>query len=206
MSEPVVVALVCLGIAVLVVRRRSVAIAAVSAQSVLIGIAALEHAGGASLALLIAGSALILKGALLPLIFARTVTGARERRPVAEQTPAPARLAIALLLCLALVWTAGDLGLRPRYAGSGAVILLGLGLSIAILRQPTLFQALGFVVAENGAYLAALALAAEIPPLIEAGLIFDLLLIVACAALFTTTIRERFGTSDSAELNQLSDR
>jgi hydrogenase-4 component E len=206
MSEPLVVVMVCLGLAVLTLRRRSVAIAAVSLQSILLGYAALNHANEMTTALLVVGLALIVKGLLLPLIFAHTVRGARERRPVAEQTPAPVRLLLALAFCLALVWAVGDLGLRPRYAGSGAIILLAFGLGIAILRQPTIFQALGFVVAENGAYLAALCLATELPPLIEAGLIFDLLLTIGAAALFTTTIRARFGTSDSAKLNQLRER
>ena len=206
MSEPGVVILVLLGLAVLIVRRRSIAIAAVSLQSILLGVAALNHTGEGSVGLLVAGVGLILRGALLPLILAYTVRGARERRPVIERVPTLSRLFVALGLCLALAWAVGDLGLRPRYAGSGAVLLLGLGLSVAILRQPTLFQMLGFILAENGAYLAALALVAVLPPLIEAGLIFDLLLIVASAALFATTIRDRFGSGDSAELSQLRDR
>lgn len=205
MSEAAVVGLVALGLAVLVVRRRSVAIAAVSGQSILLGLGALDHVGEISAGLFIAGVALVLRGVLLPLILARTVRGTRERRPIIERIPALSRLLVALALCLVLTWAVGDLGLSPRYAGSGAVILLGLGLAVALLRQPTLFQALGFVIAENGAYLAALSLSAEMPPLIEAGLVFDLLLIITCAALFTTAIRDRFGSADSAELNQLRD-
>lgn len=205
MSEPAVLALVLLALVVLVMRRRSVAIAAVSAQSILLGAGALNHVGDESAGLFIAGLALILRGVLLPLILMNTVRGAREQRPIIERIPALSRLLVALGLCLVLVWAVGDLGLSPRYAGSGAVLMLGLGLSVALLRQPTLFQALGFVIAENGAYLAALSLASEMPPLIEAGLVFDLLLIIASAALFTTAIRHRFGSADSAELNQLRD-
>lgn len=206
MSEAGVVALIAFGLVVVVVRRRSVAIAAVSLQSILLGLAAFDHTGGSSTGLIVAGSGLILKGALLPLVLARTVQGARELRPITEGTPALVRLVAALLVCLAAVWLVGDLGLRPQYAGSAAVVLVAMGMAIALLRQATLFQALGFVVAENGAYLAALSLPTGMPPLIEAGLVFDLLLIVAAAALFTTSIRDRFGTADSAELSELRDR
>lgn len=205
MSALAVFLLVLCGMAVVLVRRRSVAIGLVSLQSVILGVGALAGAGSSE-GMLVAGLALILKGALLPVVLVHTVRGARERRPVVESTSAPVRLAATLTLCLALVWVVGDLGLSPRHTGSGAMILLGIGLSIALLRQPTLFQVLGFIVAENGAYLAALGLPAEMPPLIEVGLVFDLLLIVACAALFTTTIRRSFGSSDSAGLSELSDR
>lgn len=206
MSEAGVIALIAFGLLVVVVRRRSVAIAAVSLQSILLGFGAFGHVGGSSTGLIVAGSGLILKGVLLPLVLARTVQGARERRPITEGTPALVRLAVALLVCLATVWVVGDLGLRPRYAASGAIVLVAMGIAIALLRRATLFQALGFVVAENGAYLAALSLTTGMPPLVEAGLVFDLLLIVGAAALFTTSIRDRLGTADSAELSQLRDR
>ena len=205
MNEAAVVALVAFGLTAVVVRRRSAAIAAVSLQSLVLGLTAFDHVGGSSLGLIVAGSGLILKGALLPLILARTIRGARELRPITESVPALVRLAAALLISLAAVWLVGDLGLRPRYAASGAVVLVGIGVAIALLRQATLFQALGFVVAENGAYLAALSLTTGMPPLIEAALVFDLLLVVACAALFTISIRDRFGTADSAALRELTD-
>lgn len=205
MSGLVVFVLIACGLGVVLVRRRSVAIGLVSLQSIILGVGALTVAGDSG-SLLAAGFALILKGILLPFVLAHTVRGARERRPVVERISAAMRLTLALALCLALAWSVGDLGLEPSHTGSGAVILLGLGLAIALLRQSTLFQALGFIVAENGAYLAALGLVATIPPLIEAGMVFDLLLIIAAAALFTTNIRERFGTSDSAGLSELSDR
>lgn len=205
MSAPAVFILVVCGLGVVLVRRRSVAIGLVSLQSMVLGIGALVHAGNSD-GLIVAGLALVLKGAFLPFVLAHTVRGAREARPVVERTPAAVRLTLSLGLCLTLAWAVGDLGLVPSHTGSAAVILLGLGLSIALFRQSTLFQALGFIVAESGAYLAALGLATKMPPLIEAGLVFDLLLIVAAAALFTTNIRERFGSSDSAGLSELSDR
>src|SRR5690606_6316763 len=82
MSEAGVIALIAFGLLVVVVRRRSVAIAAVSLQSILLGFGAFGHVGGSSTGLIVAGSGLILKGVLLPLVLARTVQGARERRPI----------------------------------------------------------------------------------------------------------------------------
>lgn len=205
MSAVGVFGLIVLGLGVVLVRRRSVAIGLVSLQSMVVGLGALFHAGGSD-GMLVAGLALILKGAVLPFVLAHTVRGARESRPIVERSSAWARLVLTLAVCLALAWAVGDLGLQPSHNGSGAVILLGLGLSIALFRQATLFQALGFIVAENGAYLAALGLTVQMPPLIEAGLVFDLLLIVAAAALFTTNIRRRFGSSDTAGLTELRDR
>ncbi len=205
MSQGAVIALLGAGLITVLVRRRSVAIAAVSIQSVILGVMAIAHAEGHSVTLATAGLILILKGVLLPVILANTVRGAREARPVTEKLHAMTRLALALALCLVTVWAVGDLGLRPRFAGTGAAALMALGLAIALLRRATLFQALGFIVAENGIYLAALAVPLGVPFLIEVGIVFDLLLTVACAALFTTTIRARMGSADSTRLRDLHD-
>ena len=77
--------------------------------------------------------------------------------------------------------------------------------AIAVLRRATIFQALGFLVAENGLYLAALAAPGGLPAVIEVGLVFDLVVVVAIAAMFSARIHEQLGTSDTALLGELRD-
>ena len=58
------------------------------------------------------------------------------------------------------------------------------------------------LVAENGVYLAGLAVAGGLPGAIELGLLFDLLVIVAVAAAFGSKIHEEFGSGDTGLLRR----
>jgi hydrogenase-4 component E len=83
--------------------------------------------------------------------------------------------------------------------------LLGLGVIIAVLRRAAIFQALGFLVAENGLYVAALAAPGGLPAVIEVGLVFDLVVVTAVAAAFSAKIHEHLGTGDTGLLGELRD-
>jgi hydrogenase-4 component E len=67
------------------------------------------------------------------------------------------------------------------------------------------FQVVGFLVAENGVYLAGLAVAGGVPGAIELALLFDLVAVLAVAAAFGAKIHEEFGTSDTNLLRGLRD-
>ena len=84
-------------------------------------------------------------------------------------------LAIAPALLAALLMPA--LGLSSRGVQDTAVALLMLGIVCAAVRGAALFQALGFLIAENGLYIAALGQHASVPPVIELGLVFDLVVV-----------------------------
>ena len=65
--------------------------------------------------------------------------------------------------------------------------------------------ALGFLVAENGVYAAALGTPDGLPALIEVGLIFDLVVVISVAALFSARIHEQLGTADTGLLKEIRD-
>jgi hydrogenase-4 component E len=90
-------------------------------------------------------------------------------------------------------------------AQDGAVALLALGVAIAVVRRAAIFQALGFLVAENGLYVAALAAPGGLPAVIELGLVFDLVVVVVVAAAFSAKIHEHLGTGDTSLLEELRD-
>jgi hydrogenase-4 component E len=203
-DEPLIVVLAGCALAVVVVRRRSVAIAIVAAQSLVLGVAALVDGLGESAALATAGVALLAKAVALPALLVWVVARTREPRLIVEERHALARAVVAAALALVLVELVPYVGLEAP-AQDGAVALLALGVAIAVLRRPTIFQALGFLVAENGLYLAALGAAGGLPAVIEIGLLFDLVVLVAIAAMFSARIHEQFGTSDTALLGELRD-
>lgn len=203
-SAPLIVALAGCALAIVVVRRRSVAIGLVAAQSLLLGVAALLDGLGESAALATAGVALLAKAVALPALLIWVVARTREPRLIVEERHALARAVAAAAVTLVLVELVPAVGLEEP-AQDGTVALLALGVAIAVLRRPTIFQALGFLVAENGLYVAALAAPGGLPAVIEVGLVFDLVVVVAVAAMFSARIHEQLGTSDTGLLGELRD-
>jgi hydrogenase-4 component E len=202
MSTGVLWALVGLGLGVVVVRRRSAAIALLAAQSLLLGAVALS---GARDALVIAGLGLVARGVALPALLWRVVRATREPRRVASERFALPRLVLAVAAVVLAAALTPAFGLESRAAGQAAAALVVLGIAIAALRRPVVFQALGFLVAENGAYLAGLAVAGGLPGAVELGLAFDVLVVLAVAAAFGAEIHGQFGTGDTAILRRLRD-
>jgi hydrogenase-4 component E len=204
MSDAVIWSLVVSALAVVAVRRRSVAIALVAAQSVILGTSAIADAAGESTALAVAGAALLAKAVVLPILLLSVVTRTRETRWIQERHPL-ARLTIALAVALALAALVPRFGLESAAAEHAAVGLLALGITTAVVRGAAIFAALGFLVAENGLYLAALAAPGGVPAFIELGLVFDLVVIVSVAGAFSAKIHEELGTGDTTLLGALRD-
>jgi hydrogenase-4 component E len=203
-GAPLTVVLAGCALGIVVVRRRSVAIGLVAAQSLVLGVAALADGLDESAALATAGVALLVKAVALPALLIWVVSRTREPRLIAEERHALARAVAAATVTLVLVELVPDVGLDAT-AQDGAVALLALGVAIAVLRRATIFHALGFLVAENGLYLAALAAPGGLPAVIEVGLVFDLVVVVAVAAMFSARIHELLGTSDTGLLGELRD-
>jgi hydrogenase-4 component E len=204
MSDAVIWTLVISALAVVAVRRRSVAIALVAAQSAILGVAAIADAAGESTALAVAGAALLAKAVVLPVLLLAVVTRTRETRWIAERHPL-ARLTIALAVALALVALVPRFGLESAAAEHAAIGLVALGITTAVVRGAAIFAALGFLVAENGLYLAALEAPGGLPAFIELGLLFDLVVIVTVAGAFSAKIHEELGTGDTTLLGGLRD-
>jgi hydrogenase-4 component E len=205
MSAASLSALVALGFGVIVVRRRSAGVALVAAQSLLLGALALGEAGSASSALWVPAGILLVRGIALPALLGLAITRTREPRRVASERFALPRLTVAVAVTLAAVALVPSFGLEEPGAEHAAVALVVLGLVIAAARRPVIFQALGFLVAENGVFLAGLSVHGGMPAMLELALLFDLVVAVTVAAAFGARIHEEFGTGDSSVLRSLRD-
>lgn len=203
MTGAVTWGLVVSSLAVLVVRRRSSAIVLVAAQSLMLGLYALTQNPRTSTALAVAGAILVVKALLLPALLLATVRRAPKERLIDTELPALARLTIALALALAVEQLIPRFGLTSAGVEHAAVGLLALGVLTAVVRRAVIFQALGFLVAENGIYLAGLSLPGGLPVFIELGLVFDLVVVVSVAAAFAAKIHEQLGSGDSSLLEAL---
>ncbi len=205
MSHAVTWALVISGLGVVLVRRRTVAIALIALQSLLLGVLALGDAAGQSTALLVAGVVLVAKAIVLPALLLVVVTRTRERQRMSTEPQPLARLTAALAVALAAVALVPRLGLADAGVEHAAVGLVALGIATAVVRRSAIFQVLGFLMAENGLYLAALAAPGGVPAFIELGLVFDLVVVVSVAGVFSARIHEELGTGDTSLLGGLRD-
>lgn len=204
MSSPIVIGCVVLGLGVVVVRRRSVALILVTAQSLLLACVALWRAGG-TLDLLPAAGGLLLRLGAIATILGIGIARTRETQPIRAAIEPMTRAVIALAALLAIPPLMPALGFGDQNAQHAAVALVVLGIVIALTRRATIVQILGIVVAENGATLAALSASNAVPDVIELGVIFDLLLIAVVASAFHTRIFGQFGSGDTTHLRELRD-
>jgi hydrogenase-4 membrane subunit HyfE len=197
-------ALVASGLAVVVVRRRSVVVAIVTAQALTLAVVALVDAESPDD--VVAGGALALRAVLLAVLFAGVVARTRERRPVHARVPPLMRAGVAVLLALTLVWLVPEIGLDSRNAERAVLSLIAFGIATAGLRRATVLQVLGIVLVENGLALAALELPGDTASAaIEVGVAVDLMLISVAAAVFHQRIFGIFGAGDTAALRTLRD-
>ncbi len=202
MSAPLIGLAIACGLMVALVRRRRSAIALFALQSLALGAGAVAVSTGYGESSL-AAVALVLRGISLPALLALLRRRTPEPRPVAATLPASARLLIvAGTALLAAAWLP-DLGTGDRAAEQGAIALVAIGIAVVALRRPTLFQAIGLLVAENGAYL--LAASGGVPGLIELGIAFDLVAITAVVIAFSFRIHRELGSGDTDLLRGLRD-
>jgi hydrogenase-4 membrane subunit HyfE len=198
MSGALVWLLVALGLGVVIVRRRSLAVALITVQALVLAVSAAQDKAAPAAVLAIRAVAL---GTLLLLVVSRT----REPRPVRAGIAPIARAGLAVGFALALTWLVPAIGLESRNAERGVLALIAFGITAAATRRATLFQVLGIVLCENGLALAALELPGGSSTAIELGVAFDLTLVAVVAAVFHEKIFAEFGAGDTAALRSLRD-
>jgi hydrogenase-4 component E len=195
--------LVALGLGVVVVRRRSIAVALVTIQAlVLAAVAAVDAGNGTEVA---TAAVLALRAAGLAAVLLWVVARTREPRPVRAHVQPLARAAIAVTLALVLAWVTPAVGFASHDAERAAVALVAFGLVTVATRRATLLQVVGIVLVENGVALAALELPGAASFFTELGVACDLTLVALVAAVFHERIFAQFGAGDASALRALRD-
>jgi hydrogenase-4 component E len=204
-SDALVIAILLLGAGVIVVRRRTFAIALIAAQSLALGVGALVLASERSDEFLIASLVLLTKALLLPALLLVALRRTREPRLVAPAATALARLGGAGAVALAAAMLVPPLGLGDPLVERTSVGLVLIGIAIVVARRPAFLQLMGVIVAENGLALLAVSVPGGLSYVIELGALFDLVLVVVVAAAFTERIHLELGTGDTELLRGLRD-
>lgn len=205
MNDALVAAILVFGIGVVVVRRRTVAIGLIAAQSFALGAGALELASERSSEFLVASLVLLVKAFILPVLLLAVISRTREPRLVAPAAPALARLAGAGMVALAAMVLVPPLGLGDPQTEQTAVALVLVGITVVVARRLAFLQLMGLIVAENGLALLAVSVPGGLSYVIELGALLDLVLVVTVAAAFTQRIHIELGTGDTELLRGLRD-
>ena len=203
MSGTLAWAVVALGLAVVVVRRRSVAVGLVTAQAFVLAGVALGEAGSADD--YGAASALAVRGAALAALFLLIVARTREPTPVRAGAAPLARAGMAVGLALSLTWLVPPIVLESEQSTRAMLALVAFGAVVVATRRATLHQLLGIVMVENGLVLGAIELPGGASLAVELGVALDLTLIAIVAMVFHERIFAEFGSGDTAVLEALRD-
>jgi hydrogenase-4 component E len=197
--------LVGLGLGAIAVRRPLTAAGLVTAQTLLLGAAAVATAPGEGRHVALAAALLAAKGVAVSAV---TVVVARRTREVRLHDEGPgslARLVGSAALVAAVVALVPPFGLESRVAEDAAAAMVATALAIVLARRATIFAVLAFLVAENGIAVAAMSSHGALPLVVELGVAFDLVLLIAVAAAFQRRILDAFGTTDSTALRAIRD-
>lgn len=203
MSDGLVSVVLILGIAIIAVRRRTVAIGLLASQSLALGVGALTLAGTHSSGYLAAGLVLVTKAVVVPLLLYWLIRRTREPRLVVAAQGPLVRLSVAVALAIGAGVLMPRLGSGEVHTERAAVALVLVGIAIVVMRRPALFQLLGLIVAENGVALLAVSVPGGLSYVVELGALFDLAVVVAVAAAFADRIHAEFGTGDTDLLRGL---
>lgn len=205
MSNVVLIALVALGLAALTVRRPAAAVILIAGQTLLVGAGALGATSGRSGEFLVAALLLMARAVAVSAIALVVVARVRENRPHDDVHGPLVRLSWALALLLAVTALVPPFGLESETAGRTASALVALALALVLLRRAAAFAVLAFLVFDNGIAVAAVAAPGALPLAVELGVAFDLVLLIAVAAVFQGRILRAFGTTDTAALRSVRD-
>jgi hydrogenase-4 component E len=157
--------------------------------------------------LAMASGALLFKAILIPWLLFRAMRNVAVRRDVEPFVSMHLSVLLAGTLVGVSFWLASLLALP----GVGPASLLGptafstmlIGFLVLVSRRKALTQVIGYLVIENGAYVFGQSLAAQMPFLVELGVLLDLLVGVFVMGIVIHQINREFDHIDVDQLNLL---
>ena len=148
-----------------------------------------------------------IKGIVLPHYLIRAMQQSkvwREDNPFVGFTPSM----LVGIICLGIsFWFASRLPFPDSSQSLMAVtisfFLVFVGLFVIISRRKALTQVLGYLVLENGVYIFGVALAVDVPVLVELGILLDVFVAVFVMGIMIFQIRKSFDHIDTDQLSSL---
>ena len=150
---------------------------------------------------------LIFKALIVPGILMRVIkkTGINRISSTGTSQFNSLMLSIAALTISAiLTYYVADQTINMIFFGVALYALLT-GLILIVLRSRIFTHMVGFLVIENGVFLFSMAIGVEMPMLINAAIMLDILLSVLMLGLFMTKVDKHIHTDDSDSLTHVKD-
>ncbi len=202
-------AIVILGVLIAVTRSIGRAIWMVAVQSVLVGLSAVVVGVATGSWHLVVGGLLAagVKGVVVPLVL-----GASLRRSLVRTERHPLlgpRLSLAAAVAIVFTASIAADGLAPGTSLSvtralpAAIAQVLTGLLVVMTRRKVLSLVVGLLVFENGIALAAFSLTYGMPFVVELGVLFDVLIAVVVAWVYTRRMIDDHGTISTDHLRSL---
>jgi hydrogenase-4 component E len=147
----------------------------------------------------------------IPWVLRRTLPGdLYERREINQVINIPSSLLLALFLSIAaellaspLLAIAPDPVIHVNLPIGLACLLIGAYSLIA--RREAIPQMVGILAMENGAFLAGIAIAPDLPLIAELAIAVDVILIAVVIGVLTRNITQTIGTTEAASLSELKE-
>lgn len=182
-----------------------------SLQGVLIFFISITHLHSMEIfhAFFITLETLVVKALLIPLFIGYVI----QKINIVRETEANIHFFVSLLISTVILIVCFTLSFfiagTQKYVDvvifgpSLAAILVGL--FIIITRKKLITHVMGYLVMENGIFLLSLALATDVPIIVEVGVLLDIFIGVFLMGIFLNKIQSSLESSDIQELAQLSD-
>jgi hydrogenase-4 component E len=179
-------------------------------QGIVAGILPLSVSSAGGITLRIAVIAVVimgLKGFVFPYLLSRALRESDTSREVQPFVGYAASLFVGVLSLLASFWLDARLEFSIHFASDLVVpvafSMMMTGLFLMVARRTAVNQVMGYIVLENGIYTFGLAIARDIPALIELGVLMDMFVAVFVMGIAIYRINREFDHIDSDRLNTL---
>lgn len=208
--DVVMVALILTNLVVLGSSRLNTCIRVIALQGVALGTLPLM-AGPGVLPLRIIGltaGTMALKGFVFPWLLLRALRQAEVRREVEPYVGYIWLVVVGLASLGISVWLGSRLPLPGAAQHGGLVVPVALfmifvGLFVIISRRKALSQILGYIILENGIYAFGMVMLAEVPVLVELGVLLDAFVAVFVMGVAIYHISREFDHVDADQLDTL---
>lgn len=150
---------------------------------------------------------LIFKAVIVPAILMRVIRKTNIKRITASGTTQFNSLMLsvtALTISAVLTYYVADQSINMVFFGVALYALLT-GLILIVLRSRIFTHMVGFLVIENGVFLFSMAIGVEMPMLINAAIMLDILISVLMLGMFMTKVDKHIHTDSSDSLTHVKD-
>lgn len=208
--DTIIVLLLLTDLGLLGSSRLGVYIRLAAAQGVLVGVLPLlARHEPAFQTVAVAAGAIAVKSVLFPWLMARIMRGFSERRERQPYLGYSASLALGVVALGASLWISRRLPVSGPaghpFLMPAALFSMFAGLILLVTRRQAVTQVLGYLVMENGIYVAGMVLVPESTFLVELGVLLDLFVGVFLMGIMIFHIQREFDHIDTGELAALKD-